>query len=493
MAKQTIIRFADNELTLLRGSARGKGVQVDLCVREALPEGAMINGLVTDAGLLGEALEALRQKAGAGGKAKLVIDGGQLMMKALSAPKLTEKQLLNVTRSELEELGTAGRDMVYTYAETPGPLAENGKPAGRDILCCGAERGLLEQYVEAAEGAGWKVTAIETVLGSCIRMAEFLPTLAGQSFILVTLDGNTEVTYLFSGGRYLMSSRSRILEPRGTTAVMGTVLGHVSTMQQFSQGQKNTEPARVVYFAGLEGEEEKGCKLIEDTLGLAAGPLPGDGAVTGAEGSGFSLAGALAAAGALAPVKRRTADLYGALRAKKAPAGMEKKSGGLPWAVPIALAAVLAVGFGALLAMNLSLRREIAAVQKFTQDPENVAIVEQVQTDRQAAGEYDAARAQAEYAARILESVAQPDDAMLARAEAAGEGLVGFAGYDYAVAERRLTYSCTAADYRDIPGFVSRMQATGDYEGVAYSSYTQGTGGGYVFTLTCTVKEKEAA
>ena len=45
MAKQTIIRFADNELTLLRGSARGKGVQVDLCVREALPEGAMINGL----------------------------------------------------------------------------------------------------------------------------------------------------------------------------------------------------------------------------------------------------------------------------------------------------------------------------------------------------------------------------------------------------------------------------------------------------------------
>ena len=143
--------------------------------------------------------------------------------------------------------------------------------------------------------------------------------------------------------------------------------------------------------------------------------------------------------------------------------------------------------------MNFSLRREIAAVQKFTQDPENVAIVEQVQTDRQVAGEYDAARAQAEYAARILESVAQPDDAMLARAEAAGEGLVGFAGYDYAVAERRLTYSCTAADYRDIPGFVSRMQATGDYEGVAYSSYTQGTGGGYVFTLTCTVKEKEAA
>ena len=47
-------------------------------------------------------------------------------------------------------------------------------------------------------------------------------------------------------------------------------------------------------------------------------------------------------------------------------------------------------------------------VQKFTQDPENVAIVEQVQTDRQVAGEYDAARAQAEYAARILESVAQP-------------------------------------------------------------------------------------
>ena len=136
MAKQTIIRFADNELTLLRGSARGKGVQVDLCVREALPEGAMINGLVTDAGLLGEALEALRQKAGAGGKAKLVIDGGQLMMKALSAPKLTEKQLLNVTRSELEELGTAGRDMVYTYAETPGPWPRTANR--RDAIFCAA-------------------------------------------------------------------------------------------------------------------------------------------------------------------------------------------------------------------------------------------------------------------------------------------------------------------------------------------------------------------
>lgn len=486
MGRKSIIYLADSTLLFLEGQATAKALTVTKAVRGAVPEGALINGLVTDQAALGEALAALCRTAGVK-SAQLVVDSGQVMAKSLAVPKLTKKELLNVTRSELQELDAAGRDLVYDYAETGA--RENG---GKTVLCCAADREQLHQYEELAQAAGCKLTGITTALACCVRMARYVPALAEGGVIVCALDGQSEVTYLFSHGEYVMSSRARLVEPRGTTAIIGALMDRVSSMLQFSQTQKSAEPAKSVWFAGLEEAEAAGCKVLGDTLNVQAAPLPDSGAVRFAGGVTETLAGAFCALGAFVPGKEKTLDLLAAAKTKGA-AGMEQKKKGLPWAVPAVFGGLVLAAFIALTATNLGLQRQIDDVRAFTEDAENLAIVEQVNQDRAAAAEYGAARQQAEDAAAALAATRQPEDAMLTRAESAAAGVVSFTGYRYDAENRALTLTCQVGDYREIPDFIARMQATGDYDAVDYSSYTDnGSGaGGYVFTVVCTVKEAQ--
>lgn len=490
MSKESIIYLAGERLILVEGKAGAKKLLVTRFVQQELPEGTVLNGVVTDAGAFTEGLKALRAAAGkAAARARLVVDSSQIMAKPLAVPRgLKEKQLLNIVRSELSELDTAGRDLVYDYTELP-PAAGSGE---RQLLCGAAERGMIEQYVELFGAAGIKLTGISSALGACLRMVEFLPELADQSFILCVLDGQTLVTYLFAGGRYLMNSRSRLITERGGTAVIGEMLGRISSMLQFSQSQKAAEPAKTVYFCGLHPQEAPGCQLVADTFNVQALPLPAFKAVGAARTAGFALAAGFIAVGGLVRSKRRRADFLAASRSKAAPTGMEKKSSGLPWAVPIVLAALVAGCWGLLFYGNVRLGGQIAALKAYTQDPANLAALAQVQADRAAAENYRAAEAEAQRAVDILNSTRQPDEALLRRADGAAGDLISFTGYDYKAASDLLTYSCSAADYHDIPDFISRMYATGDYSAVGYGGYTQSSGGGgYVFTIACTVKGAE--
>lgn len=490
MSKQSIIYLAGDRLVLVQGKPGAKKLAVTGYRQQALPEGTVLNGVVTDPSAFTEGLKALRAAAGkAAARPWLVVDSSQIMAKPLAVPRqLKEKQLLNIVRSELGELDTAGRDLVYDYTELP-PLP--GSPE-LQLLCGGAERGMIQQYTELFGAAGIKLAGVSSALGSCLRMVEFLPELARQSFILCVLDGQTVVTYLFAGGRYLMNTRSRLITERGGPAVLGELLGRVSSMLQFSQSQKAAEPAKTVYFCGLLPAEAPGCQLVADTFGVEALPLPAFRAVTAAPNTGFALADAFVAVGGLVQSKRRRADFLAASRSKAAPAGMEKKSSGLPWALPICLAVLLVALWGVVFYGNTRLSSQLAAVQAYTQDPANLDALARVQADRSAAENYRAAAAEAGRAVEILNSTLQPDEPMLRRADGAAGEEVTFTGYDYLADEDRLTYSCTAADYHDIPDFIARMYATGDYTAIGYGGYTQGPGeGGYVFTITCTVRGAE--
>lgn len=487
MSKESILYLAGERLVLVQGNPGAKKLTVTGYWQQELPEGTVLNGVVTDTAAFTDGLKALRaaaQKAAA--KVWLVVDSSQIMAKPLTAPqKLRGKQLLNIVRSELSELDTAGRDLVYDYTELP-PLPGS---SDRQLLCGGAERSMVEQYIELFGAANIKLAGISSALGACLRMVEFVPELCAQSFILCVLDGQTVVTYLFAGGRYLMNTRSRLITERGGTAVLGELLGRISSMLQFSQSQKTAEPAKTVYFCGLQTAEMPGCQLVADTFNVQAMPLPAFKCVTAMRKTGFALASAFIAVGGLVHSKRRRADFLAASHSKAAPSGMEKKSAGLPWAVPILITLAVLGFWGFLLMGNFQIARQIGEVRAYTQDEANLAAVRQVHADRTAAENYAAAAAEAQRATDILNATTQPDEAMLRRADEAAGAAIGFTGYDYTANTDQLVYSCTAADYHDIPDFILRMNATGDYTAIGYGGYSQNNeGGGYVFSIACTVK-----
>ena len=177
-----------------------------------------------------------------------------------------------------------------------------------------------------------------------------------------------------------------------------------------------------------------------------------------------------------------------ASRSKRPPQSW-KKDGSLPWALPIVLAVLLVSAWGALFYGNARLSGQIAAVQAYTQDPANLAALAQVQADRTAAENYQAAAAEAGRAVDILNSTLQPDEALLRRADGAAADAISLPAYDYGPTRTTLTYSCSRCRLSEHSDFISRMFATGDYMTIGYGGYTQAPGeGGYVFTITCTVK-----
>lgn len=486
MGTKHALLLSDHQLLLVKTNSTPKAVTYLASWRKALPAGCMLNGTIHDANALAVALAELRQEAGnAASRVELVLDSGQMMSKMLSLPlALKPKELGGVVQAELGELDSSDRDLVFDFTE----LAPTDQ---RQLLCFGVERSILEQVQKLCQEAGFRLTRITTSLSGCASMVQFLPSLADLSFVLCVLNGSTVTTYLFGDGRYLMNSRSRLITPRGTPAVLGEMLGYVSSMIQFSQSNKTAEPARTVYFCGLAPEEEPGCRIVADTFNITAQPLPDFEQVLYKDGCDVHLSECFPLTGCMLNTKRKTTNLLPLIQQKEAQS-LQKSSTQLPWAVPIVLGGVVMVASGVLLLMNMQLNNQIQVAREFTQNPENISLSQKAESARTATTHYLAAEAEALRAAKLLETSPQITASILQRAlESCGPNTT-LKQYSFEQDKRTIVYDFITSDYHGIPLLVARFRSMTEYESVSYTGYSEDTEtGGYKFQIVCTLSEKD--
>lgn len=484
MSKQHTLYLADDWLLLVKSHANKKLLTVEASWQQQLPQGTILNGIINDTDALVDGLVQLKKQAKLSStKVRLVIDSSQIMAKTLSVPlSLSAKETAGVVRTELSELDSGERDLVFDYTELP-PTQQ------QELLCFGIERPLLAQITELFEKAGIKLSGITSALSSCVQMVQFLPQLANLSFILCVLDGQTVVTYLFAGGRYLMNARSRLITERGTPAVLGELLGRVSSMLQFSQSNKSAEPAQTVYFCGLEPNEEPGCRVIADTFHITAQPFPDVEQVAYNAHAGILLPEMFPMSGCMLHTKYKAVNFLEASSQSEV-SSLEKKSGKLPWAVPGVLAGLVMLGWAVLLFGNYHLESQIKDVKAYTTDANNIDLNQQAQTTRSIISYYNAATAEANRAISILESNPQITAELLYRASSVFGDAGSILEYHYTASNNTIVYGCSVADYRSIPTIVERLSGIGDYWSVSYTGYTlNNQTGQYSFNLTCVLNE----
>lgn len=242
-----VIYLGEDNIKVVLGR-HGTGLWVKSCHTYELPKGTLINGVVTDQAVFNEVLKeiALTYHRYAG-RVHLVLGTSKIITRMMKVPDMSERALLEVARKELKTyLVNGDEDMVCDY----------GRVNRESILCAAIQRNLIAGYCRGFLRFGLKVRTIDTALNSVVIFAENLPLLKGKTYILAVLDGRNMISTLYVKGKYVYTSRLRLVSERETPELCHEIMRHMGAVRRFGENQNKGVRIERIHFCGLYGMEE---------------------------------------------------------------------------------------------------------------------------------------------------------------------------------------------------------------------------------------------
>ena len=271
MASLTSLYLCSRTVYAAVGSPTAKGARITAAAAAQLPEGCLINGVITNEADLAEALKAFfaRHKLPTG-RVALIVGGSQFVHRVISLPAMSEKKRLAVLAHELSSDG----------AETTAPLddymllARDAKTRADTVLATRVESAVIETYINLAAACGLKLYSIDLALAGQIKLVCATPELAGKSFVMLQFDGDSLIAGLYEKGQYKYSTRSRLFNPRGTEASGAEIGQKLSGLIQFQTAAKSEHPLKAVYFGGSTAADLAVCTPACRALQLEVAAYP---------------------------------------------------------------------------------------------------------------------------------------------------------------------------------------------------------------------------
>lgn len=248
--------------------ARGGAVLRTLCQAE-LPEGCLINGIVTNEAALTAGLkDFFAANALPARRVALVLNGTQFVHKVLTLPDLPEKKLRPIVTREL------GVPPEGQYLDDWMLLRRDARAHTQTVLATRVDKTVLDHYVALTKAAGLTLCGVDIGLACLIQLVRAIPALTDKTFVLLEFDGDNLYAVLFVQGQYSYSSRSRLFHPRGTQEAAAEIAQKLSGLLQFHLTNKSEHRITDVYFGGCSADELEQCRPGAEALGLAAALLP---------------------------------------------------------------------------------------------------------------------------------------------------------------------------------------------------------------------------
>ncbi len=266
------------QIKVLMGDSDGKAISLDNYAVINIPEGSMINGIITDEDAMTNALASLATEYALDkDDSYLVIDSNSIMVKTMDVPPLSEGQIMEFVEREFSQYGEDENDAEKLYDYTViNPQAESG---GATIMAVAAGKGLIESYRTIFVGAGINLKGINIGTNALIKLARFVPQLQSGTFVLAIVDGKNLAFTLFNGGEYSLTNKYRLLNMIGTPEWQGEIGDNLSSMIQFNKGQKNTNDIEAIHFTGILPEEIESLKSTLEYLTINVDGLSMTGSV----------------------------------------------------------------------------------------------------------------------------------------------------------------------------------------------------------------------
>jgi hypothetical protein len=241
------------------------GRSVKQFVTYPLPEGTMINGMITDAAFLTECLTAMRQEnPDLFSAPSLIVDGSAILSRRLVTPKLNHKRYLQLVRDDFADSTEDTSNLVCGYYK----LDTQDEEA---ILACAVDKGLTDAYISAFKSAGIKLSSIRIGVEALINLIASRSELKSSSFVLNLIDGFTAVSMIFENGSNVFMSRARLY---GDTKeqMFQNVLDNLNGLINFNRSQKFSEITQC-YYLGVNDADIRLIEALNPYHGIRMGNL----------------------------------------------------------------------------------------------------------------------------------------------------------------------------------------------------------------------------
>jgi len=235
-----------------------------------LPEGAMINGIITDEDAMirflsevGVTMSLLKQET------LLVIDNNSIRSKVMDMPAVPEAKMLEFISRDLGSFTEGESNDVFDYTVLKAKLPEGGSR----VLAVAVDRELLQTYRTTFTSAGYNLKNINIGVNAANKIARVSSQLTTGARILAIVDERNLTLVLFEGGDYKITNKYRLMNFDDTPEWRQEIGNHVSSVIQFHKGQRPTEEITAAFFAGLSPAQTAALAEPLAFLGIEIGML----------------------------------------------------------------------------------------------------------------------------------------------------------------------------------------------------------------------------
>lgn len=248
-------------LYIIRGSASKTAIHVEDFKQVPLPDGAMINGIITNVDEMCEFLSTIAQEyhlqSGATGAntllaqpSRIVIQASNIVTKIMEVPPTDESQIREFIKREFTQYGEISAEQdtnLYDYTV----LNQIGPDGGVEILAASASRELIDDYRRSFEQATYNIEQIGIGVEALIKLVSLMPELTGQTYMLAQVESSRQTVSMFVDGTFRIFNGYRLTGEPGSDTWINEIGQNLSSMLQFSRAQRGQTELSAVHMAGL--------------------------------------------------------------------------------------------------------------------------------------------------------------------------------------------------------------------------------------------------
>ncbi|MCR4717932.1 MAG: hypothetical protein K5656_12220 [Lachnospiraceae bacterium] len=239
-----IVYLSNTNIEVIEGTAKSKGVTASKIFSSTIPEGILLNGVITDAAGLVDVLKSMWEFNKLPTKGvRLVVNTPQISVRLIDVPLLSQSKTLEYLKREF----AAGNGKSVGFFR----VSEDSKNKVSKVCAEVADTNFIEEYRQVFSEAGIEVDEINSGIGVAVNLLNITMFAKGKNCVVMMRDGMTITSIFFVDGLYYYSTTTRTFNELGTEEFARELANSVNQIDQFAKSQKIEEPITHVYLTGM--------------------------------------------------------------------------------------------------------------------------------------------------------------------------------------------------------------------------------------------------
>lgn len=241
-----VILYLSNQLVqAVEVKKKGRKIMARRVWQEEAPGSSIINGIITDEeAFLPFIKNFFSRNKIPSREVALVIGSSQFNHKVMEFPRLSDRELRKLIEREFAE--NKKEDILYSYYV----LEEKGRKGMQKIMAAAVSKEFLLSYLELFRKAGIGLGSIDSETGSLVCQFSHSPEIQKQTCLVQVLDGQEVGSYLFDRGVYFYSQKNRLFRTETEEELAEELIAIQGKLSQFASAQKLQEPLEKFYICG---------------------------------------------------------------------------------------------------------------------------------------------------------------------------------------------------------------------------------------------------